>query len=181
MNLNNISCINCREKLKNFKNIIIHYIMHKNICPFCLSYYRSYKQFYDGNGHFNTKKCKNEQSKIITNNPKRDSFYKKSMDITGEKIKYPTNDIDDPCKHLCNQNQDEIIYQENNENNENNQTIDNEENHDTIRLRHSDDENIIDQNGAKNNENNENNENGQNEPINNNQNNNLDNKKSKKN
>ncbi|KAM9948413.1 hypothetical protein ACTFIT_001763 [Dictyostelium discoideum] len=72
MNLNNISCINCREKLKNFKNIIIHYIMHKNICPFCLAYYRSYKQF------------------LI------DSFYKKLMDITGEKIKYPTNDPDDP-------------------------------------------------------------------------------------
>ncbi|KAM9945055.1 hypothetical protein ACTFIT_003306 [Dictyostelium discoideum] len=183
MNLNNISCINCRENLKNFKNIIIHYIMHKNICPFCLAYYRSYKQFYDVNGHFNTKKCKNEQNKIITNNQKRDSFYKKLMDITGEKIKYPTNDPDDPCKHLCNQNQDEIFYQENNENN---QTIDNEENHDIIGLVHSEDENNeirIDENEANiNNENNENNENenAQNEPINNNLNNNLDNEKSKK-
>ncbi|KAM9951200.1 hypothetical protein ACTFIT_012306 [Dictyostelium discoideum] len=186
MNLNNISCINCREKLKNFKNIIIHYIMHKNICPFCLAYYRSYKQFYDGNGHFNTKKCKNEQSKIITNKQKRDSFYKKLMDITGEKIKYPTNDPDDPCKHLCNQNQDEIFYQEKNENNDNNQTIDSEENHDTIGLVHSEDENneiIMDQNEANiNNENNENNENEncQNEPININQNNNIDKEKSKK-
>ncbi|KAM9951189.1 hypothetical protein ACTFIT_012295 [Dictyostelium discoideum] len=186
MNLNNISCINCREKLKNFKNIIIHYIMHKNICPFCLACYRSYKQFYDVNGHLNTKKCKNEQNKIITNNQKRDSFYKKLMDITGEKIKYPTNDPDDPCKHLCNQNQDEIFYQENNENNENNQTIDNEENHDIIGLVNSEDENNeirIDENEANiNNENNENNENenAQNEPINNNLNNNLDNEKSKK-
>ncbi|KAM9962787.1 hypothetical protein ACTFIR_005704 [Dictyostelium discoideum] len=196
MNLNNISCIMCREQLKNFKNIIIHYIMHKYLCPFCLSEYRSYKQFYDGNGHFNTKKCKNEQNKIITNDQKRDRFYKKLMDITGEKIKYPTND---PCNHLYNQNQDEIFYQENNENdenNENNQTFDNEENHNTIGLVHSDDENNeirMDQNEANiNNEirtdqneaniNNENNEirMDQNEPIINNENSNLDTEKSKK-
>ncbi|KAM9952526.1 hypothetical protein ACTFIR_007580 [Dictyostelium discoideum] len=186
MNLNNISCIMCREQLKNFKNIIIHYIMHKYLCPFCLSEYRSYKQFYDGNGHFNTKKCKNEQNKIITNDQKRDRFYKKLMDITGEKIKYPTNDPDDPCNHLYNQNQDEIFYQENNENdenNENNQTFDYEENHNTIRLVHSDDENNeirTDQNEA--NINNENNEirMDQNEPIINNENSNIDTEKSKK-
>ncbi|KAM9955338.1 hypothetical protein ACTFIR_002879, partial [Dictyostelium discoideum] len=160
MNLNNISCIMCREQLKNFKNIIIHYIMHKYLCPFCLSEYRSYKQFYDGNGHFNTKKCKNEQNKIITNDQKRDRFYKKLMDITENN--------------------------ENDENNENNQTFDNEENHNTIGLVHSDDENNeirMDQNEANiNNEirtdqneaniNNENNEirMDQNEPIINNEN-----------
>ncbi|KAM9950928.1 hypothetical protein ACTFIT_001910 [Dictyostelium discoideum] len=115
--------------------------------------------------------------RIFTMLLQRDSFYKKLMDITGEKIKYPTNDPDDPY---------EIFYQENNENNENNQTIDNEENHDTIGLVHSEDENneiIMDQNEANiNNENNENNENEncQNEPINNNQNNNIDIEKSKK-
>ncbi|KAM9992226.1 hypothetical protein ACTFIY_009678 [Dictyostelium cf. discoideum] len=35
--------------------------MH-TVCPFCVSYYSSHKQFYDVKGHFNTKKCKIEQS-----------------------------------------------------------------------------------------------------------------------
>ncbi|KAM9967221.1 hypothetical protein ACTFIR_007461 [Dictyostelium discoideum] len=112
MNYDNIICIQCNEKLKNFKNIIIHFIMHKNLCPFCVACYKSHKQFYDGNGHFNNKKC--------------------------EKLIYPTKDSDDPCNHLYAQNQDELLYEENNQNN---QTNDNEEN-ETIGLQYSDDENI---------------------------------------
>ncbi|KAM9996536.1 hypothetical protein ACTFIZ_002351 [Dictyostelium cf. discoideum] len=154
-NFNNISCTSCGEKLKNFKNIIIHYIMHKYICPFCQSYYRSYKQFYDRNGHFNLVKCKKSQNSIITNIEKREKFYKKLEVITGEKLKYPTNDPDDPFNHLCGQNQDEFLYQENDQNN---QTNDNEEN-DTNGLAYSDEENneiITQQNEAAiNNENNE--------------------------
>ncbi|KAM9954885.1 hypothetical protein ACTFIW_000988 [Dictyostelium discoideum] len=138
MNYDNIICIQCNEKLKNFKNIIIHFIMHKNLCPFCVASYKSHKQFYDGNGHFNNKKCKSFQSLIITNKEKRDSFYKKLKDITGEKLIYPTKDSDDPCNHLYAQNQDELLYEENNQNN---QTNDNEEN-ETIGLQYSDDENI---------------------------------------
>ncbi|KAM9957110.1 hypothetical protein ACTFIR_003847 [Dictyostelium discoideum] len=137
MNYDNIICIQCNEKLKNFKNIIIHFIMHKNLCPFCVASYKSHKQFYDGNGHFNNKKCKTFQSLIITNKEKRDSFYKKLKDITGEKLIYPTKDSDDPCNHLYAQNQDELLYEENNQNN---QTNNNEEN-ETIGLQYSDDEN----------------------------------------
>ncbi|KAM9996488.1 hypothetical protein ACTFIY_002698, partial [Dictyostelium cf. discoideum] len=112
--------------------------MHKNLCPFCVASYKSHKQFYDGNGHFNNKKCKSFQSLIITNKEKRDSFYKKLKDITGEKLIYPTKDSDDPCNHLYAQNQDELLYEENNQNN---QTNDYEEN-ETIGLQYSDDENI---------------------------------------
>ncbi|KAM9975421.1 hypothetical protein ACTFIW_013303 [Dictyostelium discoideum] len=112
MNYDNIICIQCNEKLKNFKNIIIHFIMHKNLCPFCVASYKSHKQFYDANGHFNNKEC--------------------------EKLIYPTKDSDDPCNHLYTQNQDELLYEENNQNN---QTNDNEEN-ETIGLQYSDDENI---------------------------------------
>ncbi|KAM9994351.1 hypothetical protein ACTFIZ_007580 [Dictyostelium cf. discoideum] len=179
-NFNNISCTSCGEKLKNFKNIIIHYIMHKYICPFCQSYYRSYKQFYDRNGHFNLGKCKKSQNSIITNNEKREKFYKKLEVITGEKLKYPTNDPDDPCNHLCGQNQDEFLYQENEQNN---QTNDNEEN-DTNGLAYSDEENneiITQQNEAAiNNENNEI-EIAQNEPTINNENDNLNYEKLKNN
>ncbi|KAM9993129.1 hypothetical protein ACTFIZ_011091 [Dictyostelium cf. discoideum] len=179
-NFNNISCTSCGEKLKNFKNIIIHYIMHKYICPFCQSYYRSYKQFYDRNGHFNLAKCKKSQNSIITNNEKREKFYKKLEVITGEKLKYPTNDPDDPCNHLCGQNQDEFLYQENDQNN---QTNDNEEN-DTNGLAYSDEENneiITQQNEAAiNNENNEI-EIAQNEPTINNENDNVNYEKLKNN
>ncbi|KAM9975713.1 hypothetical protein ACTFIW_003662 [Dictyostelium discoideum] len=92
MNYDNIICIQCNEKLKNFKNIIIHFIMHKNLCPFCVASYKSHKQFYDANGHFNNKKCKSFQSLIITNKEKRDSFYKKLKDITENNQNNQTND-----------------------------------------------------------------------------------------
>ncbi|KAM9948569.1 hypothetical protein ACTFIT_009767 [Dictyostelium discoideum] len=145
MDLKKVDCIICKQPIKCFKDIVIHFIKHNDRCPICLSKYTSFSKMYALTGHYYSQGCNNKKNNIKGEQKLQDEFYQRLSKITGDNIIYPTNLSDDPFNHMSQQNLNEnFIIDENNNNLENENENENENNS------FEDIGNILNQNGQEN-------------------------------
>ncbi|KAM9941683.1 hypothetical protein ACTFIT_005043 [Dictyostelium discoideum] len=143
MDLKKVDCIICKQPIKCFKDIVIHFIKHNDRCPICLSKYTSFSKMYALTGHYYSQGCNNKKNNIKGEQKLQDEFYQRLSKITGDNIIYPTNLSDDPFNHMSQQNLNEnFIIDENNNNLEN----ENENENNSF----EDIGNILNQNGQEN-------------------------------
>ncbi|KAM9954856.1 hypothetical protein ACTFIW_000959 [Dictyostelium discoideum] len=133
MDLKKVDCLICKQPIKCFKDIVVHFIKHNERCPICLNKYTSFSKMYAASGHYYSQGCNNKLIKIKGEQKLQDEFYQRLSKITGENIIYPTNLSDDPFNYMSQQKlNDNIIVDENNNNleneNENNNSFDDSEN-----------------------------------------------------
>ncbi|KAM9957030.1 hypothetical protein ACTFIR_003767 [Dictyostelium discoideum] len=135
MDLKKVDCLICKQPIKCFKDIVIHFIKHNERCPICLNKYTSFSKMYAASGHYYSQGCNNKLIKTKGEQKLQDEFYQRLSKITGENIIYPTNLSDDPFNYMSQQKLNEnIIVDENNNNleneneNENNNSFDDSEN-----------------------------------------------------
>ncbi|KAM9965719.1 hypothetical protein ACTFIR_005892 [Dictyostelium discoideum] len=133
MDLKKVDCLICKQPIKCFKDIVIHFIKHNERCPICLNKYTSFSKMYAASGHYYSQGCNNKLNKIKGEQKLQNEFYQRLSKITGENIIYPTNLSDDPFNYMSQQKLNEnIIVDENNNNleneSENNNSFDDSEN-----------------------------------------------------
>ncbi|KAM9975945.1 hypothetical protein ACTFIR_009786 [Dictyostelium discoideum] len=133
MDLKKVDCLICKQPIKCFKDIVIHFIKHNERCPICLNKYTSFSKMYAASGHYYSQGCNNKLNKIKGEQKLQNEFYQRLSKITGENIIYPTNLSDDPFNYMSKQKLNEnIIVDENNNNleneSENNNSFDDSEN-----------------------------------------------------
>ncbi|KAM9943633.1 hypothetical protein ACTFIT_007031 [Dictyostelium discoideum] len=143
MDLKKVECMICKQPIKCFKDMVIHFIKYNDRCPICLSKYTSFSKMYALTGHYYSQGCNDKKNNIKGEQKLQDEFYQRLSKITGDNIIYPTNLSDDPFNHMSQQNLNEnFIIDENNNNLEN----ENENENNSF----EDIGNILNQNGQEN-------------------------------
>ncbi|KAM9974110.1 hypothetical protein ACTFIR_009452 [Dictyostelium discoideum] len=129
MDLKKVDCLICKQPIKCFKDIVIHFIKHNERCPICLNKYTSFSKMYAASGHYYSQGCNNKLNKIKGEQKFQNEFYQRLSKITGENIIYPTNLSDDPFNYMKNESENNNSFDDSE-----NVIIENEQENDDIEI-----------------------------------------------